>query len=68
MARELPYRAEASDLLDRQPRLRVSLSPSQHHTGVLIPPRFLDNITTDIIHYESKKVRWLPPDQSLQRT
>lgn len=71
MAREVPYRAEASDLLDRQPRLPVGFSPSRHHTGMLIPPRFLDNITTDIIHYESKKVpasRSIPPPHSIDFT
>lgn len=43
-------------LLDRQSRLWVSKSLLNHVLQSNESHRFLDNVTTDIIHYETKKV------------
>lgn len=57
-------RAEAGDLSHRLTRLRVG--PTMPHVGLKLSLscRFLDTVTTDIIHYESKKLVYYPGNLS----
>jgi len=56
VVRRLPYCTYQCDVFDYQPRLSVSLTTVSAPQCLDRRLRFLDNVTTDIIHYEEKKV------------
>ena len=64
MVRAISDIPETGHLLDRQSRLWVSFLVLSITQAVDSRCRFLDTVTTDIIHYETKKLAYYPGNLS----